>query len=359
MPGHPSIPLTRVSGFGPLPAIFQDREGEAALHKIFAAEGVPIKILSTPDMPMPVSAMQRIFDRCARHSSDRLFGLTVGERMKHKGYGAYALYALNAPTLGEALGRLAGTSWVQHTGPAMEFTPVGRHMVLRYTPPKPDAVSAIHAEHTLPPMIDFIRAYLGRSWLPAWIETFDDRDGVAALLEDKLQVPAHGKRDIRGAGVAVPIAALSARLDPGVPRPKHVVSLRELVADTVMKNAGEPARTLSALVAMRLLDGKSDIEGAATLAGLSTQGLQRRLRQKGYTYREVLEEARQARAAQLLRETDMSIIEIALDLGYQDHASFTRAFKRRNNCAPSQFKAAVRRQSGPPFAAGDYAGAAE
>lgn len=73
------------------------------------------------------------------------------------------------------------------------------------------------------------------------------------------------------------------------------------------------------------------------------QGLQRRLRQKGYTYREILELARRDRAVCLLLETPLPIVEIALSLGYEDHANFTRAFVRWEGCPPSVFRCARRR----------------
>lgn len=108
-------------------------------------------------------------------------------------------------------------------------------------------------------------------------------------------------------------------------------------------------RALSAVVALRLLDGRSDIEGAAQAIGLSVQGLQRRLRQKGYTYREILELARRVRATSLLLETQLPIVEIALSLGYEDHANFTRAFVRWEGCSPSEFRFARRRDGAGEF----------
>ena len=118
----------------------------------------------------------------------------------------------------------------------------------------------------------------------------------------------------------------------------RIVTLRDVLADVILADAPEPARALSAVVALRLLDGRSDIEGAAYLVGLGVQGLQRRLRQKGYSYREIVDEARRARAIRLLLETRMTVLAIALSLGYETHASFTRAFVRWMGCTPSEYR---------------------
>ena len=68
------------------------------------------------------------------------------------------------------------------------------------------------------------------------------------------------------------------------------------------------------------------------------RSLQRQLLEKGYSYREIVTIARNERAVSLLRETSLPIMEIALLLGYEDHASFTRAFRRWMGCSPLEFR---------------------
>ena len=94
-------------------------------------------------------------------------------------------------------------------------------------------------------------------------------------------------------------------------------------------------------MAYRLLEGETDIDGAAALCGIGVQSLQRRLRRAGLSYREVLARARRRRAEVLLRDTAMPIAEIAYALGYEDHANFTHAFKRWTGRAPSAFRAST------------------
>lgn len=53
------------------------------------------------------------------------------------------------------------------------------------------------------------------------------------------------------------------------------------------------------------------------------------------------------RAAGKLKSTPASVLDIALDAGYESHEAFTRAFGRQFGCTPSAFRDA-QRESTPP-----------
>ena len=58
----------------------------------------------------------------------------------------------------------------------------------------------------------------------------------------------------------------------------------------------------------------------------------------GVGFKEYLNNVRIIRAEKLLLETDMSITEIAMKCGYETSNYFGDAFRRTNNCSPSQFR---------------------
>jgi AraC-like DNA-binding protein len=43
-------------------------------------------------------------------------------------------------------------------------------------------------------------------------------------------------------------------------------------------------------------------------------------------------------AAEALEKTDKSVVEVAMDVGYNSEAAFNRAFKRTYNFPPAQFR---------------------
>ena len=81
-----------------------------------------------------------------------------------------------------------------------------------------------------------------------------------------------------------------------------------------------------------------NIRMTAAFAGLSVRTLQRRLAQAGVSHDLLVAQARFATAATVLGQTNAKILNLALDLGYSDHANFTRAFRRWAGCSPRQYR---------------------
>jgi AraC-like DNA-binding protein len=95
----------------------------------------------------------------------------------------------------------------------------------------------------------------------------------------------------------------------------------------------------------------------AEFVGMSVRTLQRRLAQAGTSHHMLVARARFATAAAVLERTDAKILELALDLGYSDHANFTRAFRHWAGCAPREYRSRqARRQRVAPSPPGDRGG---
>ncbi len=331
------VHLVRASGFGPLPNVFEHRAGEFALWRAFEQEGLPVEVIGAPQTPIPLRSMIGLFERCAHALGDRTFGVDVGfEMAKAWGFGLWGRYGVAAPTLGEAIARYNQTFWAHSRGGRLELVKSSDRWLWRCLGRSIDVSTTQHSDHMIGPMLIIARQFLGQEWLPDRIEVSYRRDPDAHLLEERLQVPVLFGR--QGTGMVFTPENLRARPVRTVANTPGIITLREVVADIVLADTPEPARSLSAIVALRLLEGRTDIEGTARMAGISVRSLQRRLMQKGHTYREIVSGTRKARALSLLRETDLPIVEIAMLLGYEDHASFTRAFHRWMGCAPLAFR---------------------
>jgi AraC-like DNA-binding protein len=84
--------------------------------------------------------------------------------------------------------------------------------------------------------------------------------------------------------------------------------------------------------------GPPDIGMVADVLGMSPRTLQRRLAEAGTGYARLLTQARFGMAVHLLATPRVKCVDIALELGYSDHAHFTRAFRQWTGTAPREFR---------------------
>lgn len=96
--------------------------------------------------------------------------------------------------------------------------------------------------------------------------------------------------------------------------------------------------SLRQLVRSHLPDGGLPIAFAAEAAGLSSRSLQRRLAENGLTYSRLIDQVRFNLAVDSLKDPSTQLIDVALELGYTEPATFTRAFQRWTGTSPSNFR---------------------
>src|SRR4029453_18336666 len=92
------------------------------------------------------------------------------------------------------------------------------------------------------------------------------------------------------------------------------------------------------IVTTLLWDGSLDIHTVAAMAGLGARTLQRYLHDEGVTFARLVARVRFDVAQQMLADPARKVIDVALDLGYSDHAHFTRAFVRWTGVSPRYFR---------------------
>lgn len=80
------------------------------------------------------------------------------------------------------------------------------------------------------------------------------------------------------------------------------------------------------------------LEGVCQSWGTSPRGLQRRLRERGTSFRELLQDVRQELAESYLRNSSIAVLELSDLLGYRNASAFSRAFKQQTGVAPDYWR---------------------
>lgn len=93
-------------------------------------------------------------------------------------------------------------------------------------------------------------------------------------------------------------------------------------------------------IAQSLIHGVPDIETAAAALGLNVRRLQRELDTRRTNYRQLVETVRLGLAERYARDTSLSLVDIALMLGFSEQSAFQRAFRRWFNTTPGDYRRA-------------------
>ncbi len=99
----------------------------------------------------------------------------------------------------------------------------------------------------------------------------------------------------------------------------------------------DPLYPVREAVSTQLPTGNTTLESTAKRLGVSDRTLQRRLSERGLSFREILSSERQ-RLAKTLLQNEHPVSEVALLLGYSEQTTFARAFRRWTGMSPRQYR---------------------
>jgi len=338
----PYVPLTRAGTIAPIVA-FLDRVGSSS--PFLATAGLPpwIATEAASEALIPGTSPARLLGAALRHADIPNLGLTVGEQTDIEILGTFGRLIRSAPTLGAALESAVRYSTTITSNRPLRLRPRGDRVDLcmsvadRFDPR--DVAWQQDNHFCLGLMIAVVRLAAGPSWRPAEVHLQTDE---APGLRDAESLAgariAFGQRETM---VAVPRALLATHLPP-VPPTEIPGGVEDWISSA-------PARSFAASIrqAVETLSCGEDypsVRKTADFVGMSVRTLQRRLATTGVSHAKLVAQTRFAAAAAVLKQTNAKILDLALDLGYSDHANFTRAFRRWAGCSPQEYRSGCGRR---------------
>ncbi|SDN66554.1 AraC family transcriptional regulator [Pseudomonas jinjuensis] len=299
--------------------------------EMLKAAGLPTDVLEHPEGLISYRKLLGLLELCVQRSGNPFFSLQFG---LHQGVGIFGplLYLiLNAKNVREALQGLA-RNYQRHSGAgAFALEPQGDLVMISYLPLEPDHADAHHgAELAKGIGTQLMRMLLGNRWQP--VAAYVQHAPVGELsvyrrllgLEPQFNSPFNG-HVFEARLLDAPLATADGTLHDLVQR--HLQSVDEL------SDQGTAVHTRQ-LVHSFLSSGRASIEVIAEYMMLNPRTLQRYLAAEGTTFQRLLDEVRQETALRYLKESNVSLSELAQFLGYSDLSAFSRAFQRWYGMSP-------------------------
>jgi AraC-like DNA-binding protein len=303
-------------------------------HDIAESAGISVAELAERDRRVPLDKLLEVFDEIERRAGDPAFGLRVAEASRARPDNALALALASSPTLGEAFRRVARYTRIINDAAAIELATAGDVVRVQYRLDRAGEPHRAGAQMALAMLCLLGRESLGARFRVAHVAFRHPAPHTAVLAEyarifeapvafgahiDELVVPP--------AVLAEPLPradpALCAHLD------RHLDELLDRMQPAALR------AQVSRLLGRQLSGGAPDIEWVAAQLHMSPRSLQRRLRDAGTSFQELLDSLRRDLALRYLAQ-GLAVAEVAFLIGFTEASNFHRAFKRWTGMTPAE-----------------------
>jgi AraC-like DNA-binding protein len=329
------VGLARTTTILPVVAFLKD--AGVSVDRVLAAADLPAWITSQPEGLIPATSRLRLIRAATRHADIPNLGLTAGERHTIETAGVFGGLMRGARTLGAMLdSAVRYTRMVTSDGrPRLRDRGDRVELWWKVAPgfdPR-DAGWQQAEQHRLGVMLAFVRLALGPAWRPAEVHLQTDESPGLRDAESLAAVRVAFRQP--ATMVAIPRALLATPLPPPPPTDVPMEIGRWKSSAPVRDFAGSIRQAIETL---SYGEDYPSVRQTADFVGMSVRTLQRDLAAAGVSHEVLVAQTRFATAAAVLERTNAKILDLALNLGYSDHANFTRAFRRWAGCSPQEYR---------------------
>lgn len=326
-----TIPLIRVAVLRPLLRALVSVG--APVDRYLKQVALSPSVFEHPEQFIPMRQASRLLRVAATGEGIPGLALMAGAQARIEDLGTFGSVLMTARTLGQAIERVIDATSSFNSGERWWLEDRGdvTRLCHRFVDDPTGGYDA-DEQFSVAVVVKLIRRALGGAWRPQ--EVHWQARSSATVMGCPL---FNGTRHVFSqpvTAVMIPSSLLGRPMPVTTPLP---------VADVDAWRGERPPTDFESAMrqvidAVSPRDGHPRIESAATALGLSVRTLQRRMSDHGLSFEHLVKTMRLSMAAELLQRTDTKIIGIALDLGYSDHAHFTRAFHKWTGCSPMEYR---------------------
>lgn len=307
------------------------------LDLVFGHAGIDPEQLRHPTLSLALPNYCQVLEEAARQTGCDNFGLRYGQQFQPQALGLLGYVGLCSATLEEALINFAQVFPFHQHSTLIKLVDVGECYRFDYQVRHGAIVERRQdAELTMGMAVNLVRHVLGPQWAPREVAFEHGRPQQWQEHRDVFAAPV--RFDQPGNSVLIPKRDLVGQAMPG-----HDPILLMLVKDAI-RQLGEVDQGPDLLelatqaIVGALPHGEPSLEAIGSALQLSGWALQRKLREHGLCFSQLVEQTRQQLALRYLRQGTLSISDLAPLLGYSETSAFSRAFKRWLGVSPRQWR---------------------
>jgi len=325
--------VLRIATVHGLPDVLRDLGQDPS--RVLDNLGYERSLFDDADNRITLAERGRLLECCAQASGCPHFGLLVGQKDGLVQLGLVGLLARHAPDVRTALQRLIRHFHLHAQGVEIDLAVDGGRALFSYAI-SDEGVAGIDqaGDGAVAAQLNIMSELCGPDFkaLAAWFV----RSAPQSLEPYNNFFKVRLRFDAPVYGLEFSSSWLMRRL------PATDEALAQLIAEKISTLENQKAENnlenVRRLMQTALAFNHVDAQHIASMLGMHIRTYHRRLRVKGTSHRELLDQTRMVLACRLLEHSSKDIAEISELLGYAEARSFIRAFKRWTETTPARWR---------------------
>ncbi|MCA1297121.1 AraC-like transcriptional regulator QhpR [Stappia indica] len=307
------------------------------IDRILGQTGIRHEDFENPVSEVNLSQYCHMFEVAAQQTGNHNIGLHFGKNFQPKQLGMLGYAAISSPTLAAGL-RHMETYFPAHQGQTtFGLLPDDGVLWLSYQIVDPRVVNRRQdAELSLGMFCNVFRAALGEDWAPLEVRFEHAAPDDGREHERLFNAPVRFGR--RTNAIAFRRKDLDAKMPDQDPYLFSVVKAFLESRNASVEDPTDFATLVRNQVKLNLGSRLPTLPEIASVLGLSCSSFQKQLRRHGLAFPDILKAARHELALHYMDDPDMSLTEIAYNLGYSEQSAFTRAFRNWTGMSPQRYR---------------------
>jgi AraC-like DNA-binding protein len=297
--------------------------------------GLDPGLLTEPNARYPTAPLQKLWEIAAEESADPVFGFRVGSLVRPGTFHALGLGIVSSTSVLAALNRIQRYSSIVSTNGRLVLLQQDGLVGLETRADRVTVMPTIHCVDALVVgLCRILEQCAGPSAMPARVVFMRPRMAPAEAYREILGCPV----DFDGPHIAIWFDAAAAAQPVLSGNAELAAEADKLSARYIDELAPDStAARVRTLLLKAMPSGDFGRDAIARSLNQSASTLQRRLRDEGATYQELLDATRHEMALEYLRQGGHSLVDVAFLLGFTDQSNFTRAFRRWTGKTPREY----------------------
>lgn len=302
------------------------------------------KDLTDSDRRIPNEVGGQLLALAERVLNDPDIGLKMGQSMQVQHTGIMGLLVMSCRKAEEAFELHTRYQSLVGNGLETEYYERDGELCMEVTtPPGHPPMGRQEYDFSLAGWLNLTKQLVGEAYAPNRIEFPYPAPADATQLEAHFRAPVSFDHDVMR--VYYPLEYRDISLLAADPQLKHVLETQ--AKKRLQELQGEQADTdpqlakVRKLIAADLAYGVPSLEEIAAELGVSVRTLQRQLDGRESSFKQLLDQVRCDLAGKYIENADLSLLDVAMMLGFAEQSSFARAFKRWFGDAPGAYRKQV------------------